>query len=58
MKNKFWKSVAGVAVVAGAIVWYAPDKSDTALPQADPDAPANRLVPEREPVESFTSWLN
>ena len=40
MKNKFWKSVAGVAVVAGAIVWYASDKSDTALPQADPDAPA------------------
>ena len=40
MKNKFWKSVAGVAVVAGAIVWYASDKSDNALPQADPDAPA------------------
>ncbi|MBR3191333.1 nitroreductase [Bosea sp. (in: a-proteobacteria)] len=29
-----------------------------ALGKADPDAPANRLVPEREPVESFTSWLD
>lgn len=28
-----------------------------ALGKADPDAPANRLVPEREPVEGFTSWL-
>ncbi len=28
-----------------------------ALGKADPNAPANRLVPEREPVESFTSWL-
>lgn len=29
-----------------------------ALGKADPDAPANRLVPEREPVECFTSWLD
>ncbi len=29
-----------------------------AIGKADPDAPANRLVPEREPVESFTSWLD
>lgn len=29
-----------------------------ALGQADPDAPANRLVPEREPVEAFTTWLD
>jgi nitroreductase len=29
-----------------------------ALGHADPDAPANRLVPEREPVESFTTWLD
>ena len=29
-----------------------------ALGKADPEAPANRLVPEREPVESFTSWLD
>lgn len=29
-----------------------------ALGKADPDAPANRLVPEREPVEGFTSWLD
>ena len=29
-----------------------------ALGKADPDAPANRLVPEREPVEAFTSWLD
>lgn len=29
-----------------------------ALGKADPDAPANRLVPEREPVENFTSWLD
>lgn len=28
-----------------------------ALGKADPDAPANRLVPEREPVEGFTNWL-
>lgn len=28
-----------------------------ALGKADPDAPANRLAPEREPVEGFTSWL-
>ncbi|WP_439499488.1 nitroreductase [Bosea sp. (in: a-proteobacteria)] len=28
-----------------------------ALGHADPDAPANRLVPEREPVENFTTWL-
>jgi nitroreductase len=28
-----------------------------ALGKADPDAPANRLVPEREPVEGFTDWL-
>lgn len=29
-----------------------------AIGKADPDAPANRLVPEREPVESFTTWLD
>lgn len=29
-----------------------------AIGKADPDAPANRLVPEREPVEGFTSWLD
>ncbi|PZR95420.1 MAG: hypothetical protein DI537_04630 [Stutzerimonas stutzeri] len=29
-----------------------------ALGKADPEAPANRLVPEREPVEGFTSWLD
>lgn len=29
-----------------------------ALGKADPDAPANRLVAEREPVEGFTSWLD
>lgn len=29
-----------------------------AFGKADPDAPANRLVPEREPVEGFTSWLD
>lgn len=29
-----------------------------AIGKADADAPANRLVPEREPVESFTSWLD
>lgn len=28
-----------------------------AIGHADPDAPANRLVPEREPVEAFTTWL-
>jgi nitroreductase len=28
-----------------------------AIGNADPDAPANRLVPEREPVENFTTWL-
>jgi nitroreductase len=29
-----------------------------AIGKADPDAPANRLVPEREPVEAFTTWLD
>ncbi len=29
-----------------------------AIGKADPDAPANRLVPEREPVDSFTTWLD
>jgi nitroreductase len=29
-----------------------------ALGKADPDAPVNRLVPEREPIESFTTWLD
>ncbi len=29
-----------------------------AIGKADPDAPANRLMPEREPVEGFTSWLD
>jgi nitroreductase len=29
-----------------------------ALGKADPTAPANRLVPEREPVEAFTQWLD
>lgn len=29
-----------------------------AIGKADPDAPANRLAPEREPVEGFTSWLD
>ncbi|MDX3805608.1 nitroreductase [Bosea thiooxidans] len=29
-----------------------------AIGRADPDAPANRLVPEREPVENFTTWLD
>ena len=28
-----------------------------AIGKADPDAPANKLVPEREPVEGFTTWL-
>jgi nitroreductase len=29
-----------------------------AIGKADPDAPAKRLVPEREPVEGFTTWLD
>lgn len=29
-----------------------------ALGRADPDAPQNGLVPEREPVENFTTWLD
>ncbi|AMJ61316.1 nitroreductase [Bosea sp. PAMC 26642] len=29
-----------------------------AIGKADPDAPANALVPEREPVEGFTTWLD
>lgn len=29
-----------------------------AIGKADPDAPANRLIPEREPVENFTTWLD
>ena len=29
-----------------------------AIGKADPAAPANRLVPEREPVETFTTWLD
>ena len=29
-----------------------------AIGHADPDAPQNRLVPEREPVEGFTTWLD
>lgn len=29
-----------------------------AIGRADPDAPANRLVPERESVEGFTTWLD
>lgn len=29
-----------------------------AIGRADPAAPANRLVPEREPVEGFTTWLD
>jgi nitroreductase len=29
-----------------------------ALGKADPEAPANRLIPEREPVEGFTNWLD
>ncbi|MGX5736018.1 nitroreductase [Bosea thiooxidans] len=29
-----------------------------AVGKADPAAPANRLMPEREPVESFTTWLD
>jgi nitroreductase len=29
-----------------------------AIGKADPEAPANRLVPEREPVEAFTTWLD
>lgn len=29
-----------------------------ALGKADPNAPPNRLMPEREPVESFTTWLD
>ncbi|MGN6097862.1 MAG: nitroreductase [Bosea sp. (in: a-proteobacteria)] len=29
-----------------------------AIGKADPDAPANRLVPEREPIEGFTTWLD
>jgi nitroreductase len=28
-----------------------------AIGKADPDAPANALVPEREPVGGFTTWL-
>ena len=29
-----------------------------AIGHADPDAPQNGLVPEREPVENFTTWLD
>lgn len=29
-----------------------------AIGHADPDAPQNALVPEREPVEGFTTWLD
>ena len=29
-----------------------------AIGKADPSAPANALVPEREPVEGFTTWLD
>jgi len=29
-----------------------------AIGHADPDAPQNSLVPEREPVEGFTTWLD
>lgn len=29
-----------------------------AIGHANSDAPANRLVPEREPVEAFTTWLD
>lgn len=29
-----------------------------AIGKADPDAPANALVPERESVEAFTTWLD
>lgn len=29
-----------------------------AIGKADPQAPANRLLPEREPVENFTTWLD
>jgi nitroreductase len=29
-----------------------------AIGKADPDAPANALVPERAPVEAFTAWLD
>jgi nitroreductase len=29
-----------------------------ALGKADPDAPANRLMPQREPVDAFTTWLD
>lgn len=29
-----------------------------ALGKRDPDAPANRLVPERVPAEAFTTWLD
>ena len=29
-----------------------------AIGKADPNAPANRLVPEREPDEGFTTWLD
>ncbi|KRE09895.1 hypothetical protein ASE63_05135 [Bosea sp. Root381] len=29
-----------------------------AIGRADPDAPQNGLVPEREPVENFTTWLD
>ena len=29
-----------------------------AIGHADPDAPQNRLVSEREPVEGFTTWLD
>ncbi|MBO4475845.1 MAG: DNA/RNA non-specific endonuclease [Bacteroidales bacterium] len=39
MKKKFWKSVAGVAVVAGALVWYSVDRNDGGSPQADPEVP-------------------
>ncbi|CAN7490860.1 nitroreductase [Bosea sp. LjRoot9] len=28
-----------------------------AIGKVDPDAPANALIPEREPVEGFTTWL-
>jgi nitroreductase len=29
-----------------------------AIGHADPDAPQNALVPDREPVENFTTWLD
>lgn len=38
MKNKFWKSVAGVAIVAGAIYWGASEKGGSGSTAEEPAA--------------------